>query len=373
MTRMIALLALIGCMAAPVGHATAPSAPMHGDAYVDVGRIEASPNMRAFFDAYDREITALQATQAVPQLRDTRSTVARQEEAVRNSARQAASSLAFQSTRVSHYAPAEERALQNIRSGASAASGAYHDALAREAASALTSYGHGLDQRVAEAISAREQEMAEKEADLEIKLARANAGRTLPLQLKLETLKAPIVDRAQLRREYDAVTGAQARAIAALHAQNEQTLAAYRARLVASANKDYARMASDLRARERANWQQRQQMTRAQMNAPSSATLAHFSDGTADRSAMAFTNAAEDISGRLATIARMDNEARGGAANEIIALVRYRAELREEIDREARAIAGDIAAQRGLRLVNHPTPGARDVTALVLEAWPATH
>ena len=220
--------------------------------------------------------------------------------------------------------------------------------------------------------------LREKEADLEIKLDRADASQDMVLRLKLQNLKSQQVDRGALRARLNALEGRENRAIAALQAQDAQTLAAYRSQLVAQAQSDYARTAAEMERKAQANWQLRQRVSQAQMQAPQHLTLPaangmSFADqwsafgNSASTTATAFTNGADDIARRFEAIGQLDNDARGSAANEIIALQHSRGALNDDITRQARALARSMAAEKGLTLVDRPQPGAVDLTPQVMQ------
>ncbi len=401
MTRFVvlALTALLaGCAASAQPQ---PPRATHGTAYVDVRRIDSMPQMRNFYAGYDRETASLKATQTVPQLTDTRPIAQHQADVVRNGAREANVALDALRSRVSQYAPREDTMLSSnvrsqiannyareasaVRSKVNSSTDVYRSELDREANAALAQYRASIDSRVNSAYAARAQQLREKEADLQIKLLHADSGRDLQLRVKLQNLKGPLANRPALRAQLNAMEARENAALNALRAKDERTLAAYRAQLLASASRDYATMAHELQARAQANWQLRQRVTQAQMQMPQHLSLNGFSGASfgdrliatanslrdyvhtrfnndASSTGTAFTNASADIAQRFSTIASMDTDARGSAANEIIALQRYRSALSEQLDREARMVARRIATQRGLELSDTPSPGAVDLT-----------
>lgn len=309
----------------------------HRLAYVDVARIDAPRAVRTQIAAYDREIAALQATQAVPQLRDTRGVVWRQARVVTAGAREAKATLA------------SLRVREPSDSGT-----AYRAALTATTANALTAFRASLNARVASAYAARAAQFQEHEAELAMKLERANADRRLILTVKLQNLKAPYADRPRLRAELNAMDAAIARRVDAMHAADQQHLAAYRARLDARAARQYASTSAGMARKERANWLARNRVARE-----AAAVQAH-----APPLALAsFRRAGNDIAHRFDTIANADTHARGESANEIVALERARGALAEEYRRSVLAAAAALARARGLQLTNRPARGAVDLTA----------
>ncbi len=399
---LIAIAFVAGC-AASAQPASPPAT--HGVAYIDLHRIEAMPEMRGFYAAYDREAASLKATQHVAQLSDTRRIAQHQAQVVQNGAHEANVALDALRSRVSQYAPREDAMLRSnvraqiasnyareastVRSKVNVSANVYRSELDREANASLAQYRASLDSRVNSAYAARAQQLREKESNLEIKLMKSDSAQDMMLRVKLQNLKSPQVDRAALRAQLNAMEGREDRAVNALRAKDAQTLAAYRAQLVAAASRDYANMGKELQAKAQANWQVRQRVTQAQMQVPqqlavddnSNASIGDRLAATANdlrdyvrtrfsndvsTTGTAFTNASSDIAQRFSTIASMDTDARGSAANEIIALQHNRGALTDEVDREARTVAQRIAAQRGLGLIDVRTPGAVDLTPEVM-------
>ncbi len=308
-------------------------------AYVDVARIVASANLQTQMRAYDREIAALKATQSVPQLADTRGVVRRQAQVVRAGANEARDTLAALRTR-----PPQP------------AAGAYRHALANEASSSLAGFRAGLQARTATAYAARSQQFAEHEATLEIRLERAVADRRLQLQLRLQNLKPPFADRAKLRSQIAAIDGAIAQKVDALRASDAAKLAAYKSKLDAQAASDYASAVASMKRKAQANLALHARVARAEIQS---------STAPKQWQAAQFDAAGADIARRFTAVADADDAARGDAANQIIALQRAKAALVSEYRDTVIALASAIAKSRGLTLVDHPTPGAVDLTRAV--------
>src|SRR5262249_3748326 len=163
-------------------------------------RIEAMPQLRGFFDAYDREAASLKATQNVPQLTDTRPITQRQANVVRNGAREANATIAALRSRVSQYAPRESLMLSSnvrsqiinnyareaaaIRSQLDDSTNTYRSELDREANTALAQYRRSVDARVTTAYNSRAQQLREEESNLQIQLIRQDAAEDLVLRVK---------------------------------------------------------------------------------------------------------------------------------------------------------------------------------------------
>ncbi len=381
---IIAVALLTGCAA--LAQTPPQSAPTHGVAYVDVRRIEAMPQMRGFYAAYDREAASLKATQSVPQLTDTRPIAKRQAQVVQNGAREANATLAALRSRVARYEPREDwmlsanvrsqivnnyaREASAVRSKADESTNVYRSELNREANASLAQYRASLDSQVNSAYAARAQQLHEKESDLEIKLMQKDSAQDMLLRLKLQNLKAPQVNRAALRARLNGLESREDAAVNALRAKDAATLAAYRAQLVASASRDYASMGRELQAKAQANWQVRQRVAQAQLQMPQHLTLggqsnASFGDrliatanglrdyvrtrfnNDATTTGTAFTSASADIAQRFSTIASLDTDARGSSANEIIALQRQRSALSTGVG--SRSADGRAADRRTTR------------------------
>lgn len=382
---LLSIVLLAGCAASAQ---TNPVQATHGFAYVDATRIAAMPELRGFYAAYDRETASLQATQNVPRLSDTRPVAEHQAGVVRSGAREANAALDALRARTSQYSPrmpdaasirsqiannyGRESATVHAKAGQSAEQ--YRIELNREAQSALQSYRASLDARVNGAYAARAQQLREKEAELEIKLDRQDADQDLLLRVKLQNLKSPQVDRAALKAKLRALEAREDGLRRQLQARDAGTLAAYKSQVIAAATRDYATMAANLQHNVQANWQLRQRVSAAQMQAPEQVSFpaiaglafsdrwSQFGNG-ASRTGAAFTTSADDIARRFSAIGAMDTDARGSAANEIVALQRSRGSLGDELNRRAHAIGKALAEQRGLVLVDAPRPGAVDLTA----------
>jgi hypothetical protein len=306
-------------------------------AYVDVGALQST--LRPQLAAYDREIAALKATQSVPQLSDTRGVVRRQAGVVKAGAVEARNTLAALRT-----TPPQP------------AAGSYRNALSSETATSLANFRAGLQARVESGYAARQQQFYEHEAKLQVQLERASADRRLALVLRMQNLKPPFANRAKLKAQIAAIDGRIARQVGALHASDQQLLAAYKARVEAQAASDYASMQSDMQRKAQANLQLHDRVARQTVRttgAPRELQQAQFDAAGAD------------ISRRFSQIADADAAARGSAANQIIALQQDKAALTEEFRRSALAIASSIAQRRGLTLVDHPVAGATDLTHAV--------
>lgn len=335
--KSLAMLALTA-LAIVIGVGAFAAQPK-GAAYVDVAKLQAMAPLQAQLDAYDREIAALEATQSVPQLADTRGVVRKQAQVVKAGAAEARDTL--NALRLQPKAPSGD---------------AYRNAIAGETTASLVNFKRGLDARVASAVAARQQQFTEHEAQLEIQLERAVADRRLVLAIKLQNLKSPYADRPRLRAEIDAMDAQIARRVDGLRAADARALASYRAQLESQAAAQYATTASEMQRNARANLQLHGQVARGEASVPASGRLVK---------AQAFDAAGADISRRFNQIADGDAAARGDAANQIVALQRDKGALREEFRRSVIALATSIANARGLTLVDRPQPGAVDLTSEV--------
>lgn len=403
--RRLSLIAIAFLTACAASAQPATHDATHGVAYVDMRRIEAMPQMGGFYAAYDREAASLKATQHMSQLSDTRPIAQHQAEVVQNGARQANVALDALRSRAAQYAPRENAMLSSsvrsqiidnyareaaaVRSKAGSSANVYRSELNGEANASLAQYRASLDSQANSAYAARAQQLREKESDLEIKLMRGDSSQDFMLRLKLQNLKAPYVNRQALRTQLNATESREDSAVNALRVKDAQTLAAYKAQLVASASRDYASMAKELQSKAQANWKVRRSVTQAQLQMPQHLDVGGNSTGSfgdrliatandlrdyvrtrfnndASATGSAFTTASSDIAQRFSTIAAMDTDARGSASNQIIELQHDRSSLGSQYDREARMIAQRIATQRGLELTDSPGHGAVDLTPEVM-------
>jgi hypothetical protein len=221
-------------------------------------------------DAYDREIIALQNTQRVAGLSDPAARVRQAAVALsrdENTARIAVANLVGDTRQDRDRERAAIAAAMASERAGDRGMRAYRNALTRETNANLSGYANAMAQRTERAVSAREQQLREKELTLAFDLARRHAGQRLMLRLKLHDLHLDNAKRARLQAELDALNKAQGAQVAAMRRTDAAILDAYRREVMRQSDVSNAQMAAQLRSKADANLGLRLQVLRAEASA----------------------------------------------------------------------------------------------------------
>lgn len=428
MARVIAMLALassvstgcakVGAQPAPLAQSAKPARP--APASVNVSALVATYPFNGLLTQYDREIAALRSTEATPGLNDESATFDRDTATLRSELDQTAVRLAnLSSHRAQAYEqregaataallsevssaasrqPASARVQQEYRREYAALHGhattdleRYRDAVLAQERAALTALEQAIVGRAQRAYSARAQQLDEKEAALDMDVARAEAGKRLSLRVRLQDLVLAKGDRTRLQGELNGLYRSQAKAVSEQHQRDTATLSAFRSRLDARARDTYARAAEELHARALTDMGAAARVFRVQMEATrgSPEDVVRPSSGessmrpkveqlrAADRgglrenvsaTAAAFGGARNGIVARFAQLRAQDAAARRGIDAQIAALERDRLELRGEIVETIMRDAERVARSRGFSAVypaDRAPRGSVDLTTTV--------
>jgi len=235
---------------------------------------------------YDRQIAALRATLHAPEF-------ARKSAAFMNAQRAAAAQLddaAARSRAIASEAPPDVRDLSEeshasapseatvrsdmqrtyiaqagaFRADAQRAMDAFRQSMFVQENAALANYVRATRARVEQAYTSRRAELYEKESTLALELARADAGKRLPIMAKLQTLalRAPV--RHALQAELDTIQKQEDARVAAQRARDRAQLSALLPALQRKAAADVARMRAELQSRTSATIAARARVLAAQ-------------------------------------------------------------------------------------------------------------
>lgn len=277
----------------------------------------------------------------------------------------------------------------HLRNDAQGSMAAYRATIAAQTNHDYRAYTASVQRQTERAYAARAQQFHEKEATLALDLAKADAGRRLPLQARLRTLYLRPERRKALSAELHAVDAAEKAKVDALRRRNDAELRAYQGTLRARAGSELAGMAAQLQARTQSNLAARRDAMVAQIDgAPQLALGAGAPDantnggaqaqlqalrsrGAADiraqahAIAQAFQNARSDLPQRLSAQRDRAVASRAGALAQIASLQQDEASLRAQI---ANWIAQDAQRHAGQGLRGHALAAAVEADIRTTEA-----
>jgi hypothetical protein len=357
------ILAIAGTNASPE-HRAAPHRIV-SDASVTPAiarRVRQHP-LYAVVQQYDREISALRATENVDGLSAISSRVARANESALRDASDAGTRAARDATHANDYRRREDRALdasaaavsdrmqrayagQSAQIGAAARQGMtdYRNDLARESRARVKAFEAAMALRTRRALEARAAQLREKESTLAFDLERRDAAKRLLLRLKLDDLHLQPASRKRYAAALRALDATVRQRVDVLRAADDAVLAAYRVQLVEAQAQADAHMAAAVASKGAANLALRRQVLAAQSvrgalvlpagesaadAAATTATLrANFNASSEDRAiGAAFARAGNDLSQRFARLRQRDRASRQSTDAQIAALQSARSAL----------------------------------------------
>lgn len=273
-----------------------------------------------------------------------------------------------------------------LRAGASRDMERYGRELTAQQQDAYSSYVNGVEGRLARAYALRAQELQEREGNLALDFARKDMQKRLALQVRLRTLAMNGERRHAVAQELHDIESREAAVMGAQRAKDEATLSAYRSRLETQGRADIAQMASTMQSRARTNYAGRRHVFATQtklangvlplrrtrnagrpLDARALLVQAQSAD-PARRTGAAldiFSDARNDVLARLNATANADMDAQRSTAGEIDALRAERDALRMQMREQIERLAGDIARDRGMKLVLAGKREGEDLTAAV--------
>ncbi|MBV8725260.1 MAG: hypothetical protein JO078_05550 [Candidatus Eremiobacteraeota bacterium] len=373
LTRAAALLPAILL----VGATNAPG----GVGFAKLSVLISSHPLAPMLGQYDREIAGLRSTASLEGLRDP----ARQAE---RSAMIVAHRSATANGQIERIASApqsdrqsERAALADIASAQrsrDSALTAYRAELARETNATLRDYAAAIAQRNTRALSAREQQLREKELTLAFDLARRNGGARLALRLRLQDLHLTSAKRRLLATRLAALDAAEHQTVAAQTRRDAGSLAAYRQTVTREGDASLAALAAQLHSKGAANLDLRMGVARSESELATAVPnlsermrvfAADYSGNrTAGSVAAALSASARGLPQRFRAVADADRTSAAQTATQIETLARNRLQLYRSIVAHIERLAQRVAQQRGLRqvVVGRAAPrGSVDVTAAV--------
>jgi hypothetical protein len=140
----------------------------------------------------------------------------------------------------------------------------YRSALLAQQRAAYSAFVQSVQNRTQQAYAARAQELREQESGLLLDLARRHSAQRMQLRAKLQTLYLRPEERVKYRAQLRALQHDEDTRLSALRARDAQTLAQYRASLLARADTDVAKTSAELAARTAANLAERRDVLAAQ-------------------------------------------------------------------------------------------------------------
>lgn len=374
LTAALAALVLGGCSGA-LARSGNPAAGR--EAFVNVAALVPAHPLYAQVVQYDRQIAALQASEAsLPSLASQSQPL----DVVAAAARMRAISgrPTDASLTQSSLGPDMQRTYANqMRSFDANARGSmadFQNAIAREEAAQLAAYSRSLKNRVQLAYDARAQALRESESTYGLTLAEHDATRVLLLRLRLGSLALSGPQRRTLQRELAAVSRRQEHAVAIRREADQRVLSAYEARIEAQSASQFARQAARIQSAAATVLATRQRVLALQVSGrrppplPSGAwTAPNAADARGSgASAAALQSAAIGINARFRLLAASDRTDRRRAASELARLQHDRAALRHAIGDAILRDAQRVARIRGLGSVTaRMSPGAIDLSSAV--------
>jgi hypothetical protein len=352
------------------------------DGFIDLPRLVSAHPLHAVLAQYDREIAAFQNARAVsglsaPGTRAERGAAAVQREAAGAplEVRRIASNSATRDRAQEAQAVAVLLASQHV---ADREMRAYRDELTRETNANLRGYAFAIASRTARAVSAREQQLREKELTLAFDLARRSSGQRLLLTLKLHDLHLDAATRARLQDQLATTNRSDSEALAAARASDAAVLDRYRAQLRRDGEVAKAQMTSQLLSKAGANLALRLETFRAGSRAAevvpnlpsrlkSFASRDRAGADAADIEA-SLRNAGKDLQRRFAALSDADRRSRAETSIQIQGLKNSRSELYRlmvaQILRDARRLVRERHLSN-LVVASSPPNGSVDLTGAV--------
>lgn len=291
---------------------------------------------------YDRAIAALRATQAVWSDRARAEEIASDRIAADAAFAADTRRLAAIASERTAEAGTEARALQSVERGAgsfAAARARYRSDLTANERAAIAAARRDAQQRIADGVALRREQLDESVATLALQLTRRDASHAMLLQLRATEVGSYAGARHEAAAELAALQASEHARLAALAARNERVLAAYRGSLSTATNAQAERTVARIEQRTQANLAARSAVAaqpppaliaRAVATLRASQTSSFEQAGT---TRTAFSTAQNAIRARLAALASADSAAARSLAAEIARL-----------ERERRAVYDAIAA-----------------------------
>lgn len=264
----------------------------------------------------------------------------------------------------------------------------YQQSVILQSNAALQSIGAQLSARADRAYGQRATQLQERESQLSLELSQQDASKRLQLRMKLNGLALPDATRKEYRDELAALDSREAAAVSAQRAQDQKTLAAYRAQLNAQVRSEMAAQSAKIHSDTQAKLQTRRNEVSQQVssqlqglqpapvpsNLPAStrdriATIdrnfkAQF-QADAQKTIAQYQATKAELDARYAELQGADGAATGAAGTQLVQLRRERDDLYNKMMEQIRRDAGQVAAKRGLQvvLVNiQAAPGGIDLT-----------
>jgi hypothetical protein len=399
MMRILTLLliaTLAGCAAQAAGQ----------NASVDLNAIVRAHPLYGTLAQYDRQITALRSTLHVPEFARRREAFEHASSAAQRTLEQGAArtraiaampspSVANVKAGTSVSAPSESRVRSDmqqaysrqasqLRAAAQQDMARYRAQLLAQQTAAFNNYVRSVNARVQQAYASRRQELYEKEATLELDLARAHSAKILSLRTKLRALTLSDERRHRLQAQIGAIGARDDALVAQQRKRDEAALASFAAPLQARARGDIARMRAQLQQRTAANLAARERVLTAQtaqrtaLDLGATARPAGASTGMNDQldsllraqpaDPSAFERARDDLAREFSAVRSADDAATRSTWTQIAALETLRAQLYTDIVTQIMNDARSVAHARGLGRVyigrNAPS-GSTDITQIV--------
>jgi len=151
---------------------------------------------------------------------------------------------------------------------------AYRKQLEAENVAQIDAVQRTLAARADRTYRAKFDELNAKEAALSLKLATDDAPERLSLRTKLTSLALDDATRQEAKNRLDALDKTEADAVAAVRAQDQQTLAALQTQLRAGVQSDLQAQVAPIRARSQARYLARETQLRSQFAAPAGPLIA---------------------------------------------------------------------------------------------------